>query len=84
MILATKNWSVKFDLLLALDLRRSELSLVISISEVPLSDQLRYQFLNLIVAYQVLSNLVDNVVADKAIERIRKLIVDVFFVLASF
>ena len=84
MILATKNWSVKFDLLLALDLRRSELSLVISIREVPLPDQLRYQFLNLIVAYQVLSNLVDNVVADKAIERIRKLIVDVFFVLASF
>ena len=84
MILATKNWSVKFDLLLALDLRRSELSLVISIREVPLSAQLRYQFLNLIVVYQVLSNLVDDVVADKAIERIRKLIVDVFFVLASF
>lgn len=55
---------------------------IVDIRWVLLSDQLRNQFLDLIVVVQVLPDLVHKVFVDEAVEGVRQLVVDIFFVLA--
>lgn len=84
-VLTTKVWPVQFDDWFPEWLGRlclPELGLVISVRGVRLADQLRYQFLNLIVVQEVLFDLVDDIlIGTEAVEWIGQFVVVVFIVL---
>ena len=72
-VLTTEVWPVQFDHLLhrlSIGLARlaGELGLIVRVRLVPLSNELRYQFLDLVIVVQVLSNLMDKVLINKAVE----------------